>query len=90
MDSDLDGRTELFHVQGNLTELVYCDLLEHFVDGYRADLPEHWILQDDNALPHRAAVVQEFKGNRGIQSLPWPANAPDLNPIEHAWDCLGR
>ena len=84
------GRSELLHVQGNLTGLVYRNLLDHFAEEYRADLPEHWILQDDNAPPHRAAVVQEFKENQGIQSLPWPANSPDLNPIEHAWDCLDR
>ena len=25
-----------------------------------------------------------------IQRMTWPANFPDLNPIEHAWDALGR
>jgi len=84
------GRSQLFVVQASLTGSVYRDLLQHFVEEYRADLPEHWILQDDNAPPHRAAVVQEFKANQDIRSLPWPANSPDLNPIEHAWDCLGR
>jgi hypothetical protein len=78
------GRSELFHVQGNLTGLAYRHILEYFFEEYRARLPERWILQDDNAPPHRAAVVQEFKTNQGIQSLLWPANSPDLNPIEHA------
>ncbi|KAK7091284.1 hypothetical protein V1264_008988 [Littorina saxatilis] len=22
--------------------------------------------------------------------MDWPANSPDMNPIEHAWDMLGR
>jgi transposase len=84
------GRSDLVHINTNMNGLVYRDVLQQFVEDYRADLPERWILQDDNAPPHRAAVVQEFKENRGIQSLAWPANSPDLNPIEHAWDCLGR
>lgn len=38
------------------------------------------ILQDDNTRPHCQAVKR----------LPWNANSPDLNPIEHLWDELGR
>ena len=46
--------------------------------------------QDDNARAHRAHVVLNHLQTCGIQSLPWPAMSPDLSPIEHVWDILGR
>ena len=84
------GRSRLYVTQLSVTGFIYRHLLENFVEEKRDDLPEHWILQDDNAPPHRAEVVLEFKDDQGIESLPWAANSPDLNPIEHEWDWLGR
>uniref|UniRef100_A0A8D3AYH1 Tc1-like transposase DDE domain-containing protein n=1 Tax=Scophthalmus maximus TaxID=52904 RepID=A0A8D3AYH1_SCOMX len=46
--------------------------------------------QHDNVRPHRAAAVREFLDAEGVQQMPWPACSPDMNPIEHAWDALGR
>ena len=44
----------------------------------------------DNARPHVARICRQFLNRNNINILPWPAVSPDMNPIEHIWDYLGR
>ncbi|GFT56202.1 transposable element Tcb2 transposase [Trichonephila clavipes] len=45
---------------------------------------------DDNCRPHRANLVEDFLFEDGIVRMEWPECSPDMNPIEHVWDALGR
>ena len=45
---------------------------------------------DDPTKPHRARVGTYYLRDESITTLPWPARSPDLNPIEHIWDIIGR
>ncbi|GFW69814.1 transposable element Tcb2 transposase [Trichonephila clavipes] len=35
-------------------------------------------------------LVEVFLFEEGIVRMEWPACSPDMNPIEHVWDTLGR
>ncbi|KFM68777.1 Transposable element Tcb2 transposase, partial [Stegodyphus mimosarum] len=92
----LNGRTEL-HVfdRGSVTGEGYCEeiLLPH-VRLFPGAIDPDLVFVDDNARPHRTLAVEELlkseKLLKDITRMDWPAYSPDLNPIDHVWDALGR
>ncbi|GFU38849.1 transposable element Tcb2 transposase [Trichonephila clavipes] len=53
-------------------------------------LGDSFVFQYDNTRPHRARLVENMLEAETIQRMEWPACSPDLNPIDHVWDMLGR
>ncbi|GFS99184.1 transposable element Tc3 transposase [Trichonephila clavipes] len=49
-----------------------------------------FLFMDGNARPHRANIVDECLQSEDITRKDWLAYSPDMNPIEHVWDMLGR
>ena len=46
-------------------------------------LDEYWIFRDDDAPCHRAKLVKEWMQFHRVAQINWPAQSPDLNPIEN-------
>ncbi|GFX10177.1 transposable element Tcb2 transposase [Trichonephila clavipes] len=88
----IDGRTDLYIIRdGTLTARQYRnEILISIVDPYAAAIGDDFILMDDNCRPHRANLVEDFLFEEGVVRMEWPACSPDMNPIEHVWDALGR
>ncbi|GFX10548.1 transposable element Tcb1 transposase [Trichonephila clavipes] len=87
----LGSRTDL-HVQSvTRTGHIYRDvILEQHVRLFRGAMGAEFLFMDDNALPHCANIVDECLELEDITRMDWPAYSPDLIPIEHVWDMLGR
>ncbi|GFY26947.1 transposable element Tcb2 transposase [Trichonephila clavipes] len=88
----IDGRTDLYIIRDEpLTARRYRDeILRHFVVFYAAAIGDDLMLMKDNCRPHHANLVEDFLFEEGIVQMELPACSPDMNPIEHVWDALGR
>ena len=78
-------------VQGTLNAVKYRDdILDPIVLPFLQQRNFDHVFQHDNARCHMARVCQDFLNQNHIRVLPWPALSPDLSPIEHLCDELGR
>ncbi len=73
-----------------LKSTVYQDILEHFMlpSADKLYRDADFIFQQD--LAHTAKGTKSWFNDPDVTVLDWPANSPDLNPIQNIWGIVKR
>ena len=86
-----DHMIQLKVVTETLNSQKYQD--EILESGVRSPLDsldgQNMLLRDDLARPHCTRIIEKYKNQQNIASLPLPRLLLGLNHIKHAWDKFG-
>ena len=80
------GRTDLVRISGNLDQHKYRNILSNYAIPFAYNKHQglrNFIFQQDGCGTHRAKSIKHYLDANNVRTLPWPAQSPDLNPVEN-------